>query len=255
MRLKDYLADEDIPSWIRDYKKGDRFDVEKFFSSRVLYYPGAGEDGTLISIFNKTHAVHSYIYVDYLHKKETRIKQLSEPGAFRGYRLLDIKELKESELTPSGWTPHYVMSQREIEDMTRFSLAWKDPFALLAIYEREEAYDESHGAKRFALLYIGGDAFATYDALFINYHRHPCFLYIHDHGFGGNYVPTPGFGKGGLLFNLVKKHGGYPTYIMTDQHYNVWDGYTRVKEADSGSRLFLYRQKIPQEKWDEDSTY
>ena len=255
MRLKQYLMKEEIPSWIKGYKKGDKFDLNKFFSSKILYYAGAGEDGSPISIFNKTHAIHSYIYVDYLLSREERKKQLSSPEAFRGYRLLDLKDLKPSEMNASSWTRHYRMSQEEVRLVVGFAKAAEDPFALLAIYEREEGYDESHGAKRFALLYIGGDAFATCDALFINPHRSPYVFFLRDHGFGGNWAEHPGFGRGGLLFNLVEKHGGYPHYIMTDQHWNVWEGYTRAKEVESEGPLILYRAKTTDELCDELCTY
>lgn len=48
MTLYDYLQNklrEDIPSWLDGFRSGDRFPREHFFASRVVYYPGSGNDG------------------------------------------------------------------------------------------------------------------------------------------------------------------------------------------------------------------
>ena len=242
MRFKDYLKKEETPSWIENHKKGDPFSIAKVLDSKVLYYGGADIDGVPISIINKTHAVHTYIYVDYGTKAGERIKVLSKEEAFRGYRLFDMRHLAEKELSPHGWTPHIRLEPEEIRDLKIFAEAAKEPFALLAIFEREEGYDDSHGAKRFALIYIGGDSIATYDALFINNHKAPYILFLRDHGFGGNYA-NPAFGKGGPVDGLVKRYGPYPEIIFTDQENRLWDGYSKIKELEPEARMYLYKRE------------
>ncbi len=49
---------EEIPAWLGQFRKGDTFPRQQFFASRVVYYPGAGNDGRPVRVFGSTHAAH-----------------------------------------------------------------------------------------------------------------------------------------------------------------------------------------------------
>ncbi|MCX7603815.1 MAG: hypothetical protein N2036_07045, partial [Bryobacteraceae bacterium] len=51
--------------------------VEGFLRSRIVYYPGAGNDGQPIKLFNRAHAAHAYVYVDYLISRERLHRNLT----------------------------------------------------------------------------------------------------------------------------------------------------------------------------------
>ena len=62
-----YLSNyrEETPAWLEHYLQGEQIAFKDLMSSRVAYYPGSGDDGSLIKIGNKSHSVHSFLYVDY----------------------------------------------------------------------------------------------------------------------------------------------------------------------------------------------
>jgi hypothetical protein len=43
---------------------------------------------------------------------------------------------------------------------------WREAYSFLQILERKPEYDEAHGPKRLAILFLFADGIATYDALF-----------------------------------------------------------------------------------------
>ena len=133
---------------------------------------------------------------------------------FRGYKLVDCREVTEKELLPSGWVRHAKIDESKARGEDT-------PYYLFTVFEREDNYDDSHGAKRFAVVFLYADGIATYDALFINKNRAPAVILIQDHGFGCNYDR---FGKGGLLEKLAKKYSVLPKYIMCEKD-NYWAGY------------------------------
>ena len=69
--IKDYC--EEKPEWIARYLRGEQITFRDIMSSRVGYYPGSGFDGTLMKVGNKSHSVHSFLYVDYLLKRIQRM--------------------------------------------------------------------------------------------------------------------------------------------------------------------------------------
>ena len=58
-------------------------------------------------------------------------------------------------------------------DFTARSAA--DPWGMLAILQRDEEFDDQHGPQRIAILFLGADGVATYDALFCQAQSHPLF--------------------------------------------------------------------------------
>lgn len=62
--LKDYREEE--PEWIARYLRGEQITFKDIMSTRVGYYPGSGFDGELMKVGNKSHSVHSFLYVDYM---------------------------------------------------------------------------------------------------------------------------------------------------------------------------------------------
>ena len=70
--------------------------------------------------------------------------------------------MTQRQLAPNGW--------RSRVRRGRFGGAenWRlvDFYGFVAVFERDAAYDEKHGAERFAVLFLGEDGIASYDALF-----------------------------------------------------------------------------------------
>jgi hypothetical protein len=228
MNLHDYLMlhSEQMPQWLNDFKKGDAFDIQKVSISRVVYYPGSAYDGQPIKTFNQSHFAHLYIYVDYGVDENYTKKQFIETG-FVGYNSIAMIDLTIKDLTPDGWLNHITLTSKQLAKMKEISTS---PFGFINILERKNEFGDDHGAKRFAVLYLGADGIATYDALFGNHILQPHLLVLEDHGFGGNYDK---FGRGGLMEKIAKMTGIYPKMILCGKLTNIWDGYSKVDDVES----------------------
>lgn len=234
---------EQLPEWLA----GDppRFDREQFFASRTVYYPGCGDDDVQpVKLCALAHAAHTFVYVDYAIKQE-RIAATVERG-LRGYEVTHEESISEEALEalrrPEGWTPLY-------PDEYKGADHWRsvDPFGRFVIFDRQSGGDR-HGPQRLAILFIGDDGIASYDALYCRGDGTPSpfLVVVQDHGFGGNY---DSFGKDGLLESIVRKRRIRPEYLLVGGETRPWSGY-----ADTGAgaepggchshlrRLFRFRR-------------
>lgn len=168
MTLYAYLRNipEDIPDWLINFEISDGFSRQRFFSSRVVYYPGSWLDGHPVELFGSTHTAHCFIYADYMLSRNDLEAELADPeGRFRGYQTLARIELTESDLVPGGWEPH--IRYREMPwDLFYRARMEEAPFVFLEVLERTPEFGEDHGPSRLALIFLRADAIAAYDALF-----------------------------------------------------------------------------------------
>ena len=214
---------EPLPEWLA----GDnppRFDREQFFASRTVYYPGCGVDGQPVKLCALAHAAHTFVYVDYGIKQEVIAATVRECG-FRGYKITHEESISEAALRPpEGWTPLY-------PDKYRGADCWRsvDPFRWFVIFDRRQSYNDRHGPQRLAILFIGDDGIASYDALYCRGDGTPSpfLVVVQDHGFGGNY---DSFGRCGLLESIVRNRRIRPEYLLVGKNTPPWRGY-----ADTGA--------------------
>ena len=236
---------EVLPEWLRQPSPG--FDRARFFGCRTVYYPGSGNDGQPVSLCARAHAAHAFVYVDYgvsMSNIRDRVRGVGDPG-FRGYRVEYEEEIKESVLRPGGWTPNVRSS--ELNKNADWSTNVR-PFGLYVVFRRDEGYDDAHGPERFAVLFVGGDGHATYDALYCQDDGTPppFLVVVQDHGFGGN---NDSFGAGGLLERISRRCGVYPKWLLVGARgdsYEPWAGYRDTGDASElggvhavSRRLFL----------------
>ena len=105
------------------------------------------------------------------------------------------------------------------------------PYGFIEIFGRTRDYDDSHGAARFAVLFLAADGHATYDALFCqgNGLAPPQYMVLQDHGFGGNYSP---FGARGLTHRIAKACGAFPEFMLKAESTEIWRGYDRCTDSE-----------------------
>ena len=215
---------EPMPAWLKEHKEGQKIQLSQFLSSRIIYYPGAGTDGSPIRLFNTAQAAHIFIYADYGYEKEKMDSLLSD-NAFSGYHLHHEQALSQEDLSPHPPRYHITEAERRAAisgyDM---SIRPQDGFALLKIYERNEDVGEDHGAQRFAVLYIGGDANATYDVLFGNTNRTP-YACVVCANMGSGYTC---FVRDSLLELIAERTSRFPKYLICMQSYG-WNGYQMLQ--------------------------
>ena len=213
---------ERLPDWLR--QPSPRFDRKKFFGSRTVYYPGYGNDGHPVAICARAHAAHAFVYVDYGVSEQTvkdHANRIGDPG-FLGYKVEHEEEVAESALRPGGWTPH--VEQGELSNaVSRYSAEIR-PYGWYAVLKRDKDRDDAHGPERLAILFVGGDGFATYDALYCQGDGTPSpFLAVlQDCGFGGNYNQ---FCAGGLLELIASRCDVYPEWLLVGANGEPWEVY------------------------------
>jgi len=229
MSMYEYLKNdqETIPPWLLEIKEGDKFPREDFFKSRIVFYPGSYTDGHAVKVFGSTHSAHSFVYVDYWVTQEELETELVK-HAFLGYENLFSIQVSANDLAPYGWTPSVHFTPRypfNTENKRR------EAYSFLQILERKPEYDEEHGPKRLAVLFLFADGIATYDALFCQARKkiEPFALLLHDHGgFGGGYEP---FGMGGLMEKIAMHAQIKPTYLLVDYNTKPWSYYTKLEDV------------------------
>jgi len=237
---------EDIPAWLDQFRDGDNFQRQKFFGTRIVFYPGSGTDGHPVKMFGSTHSAHCFVYADYGVTQTTLESELWHPThRFRGYHTLARLHLSEHDLVPNGWTPHVDPGDMRPDP---YGFVTTTPFGFLEVLERDQGFDDAHGARRLAILFLGADGIATYDALFCQGHPtlDPFAVVLQDHGFGGNYDR---YGRGGLLDRIARRCGVFPRWLLVAQNTKIWDGFVQIAtvEGDPGGMhatlRFLYERR------------
>jgi len=232
MHLTDYLrtSAEPIPQWLDEFENGEMFDRGLFFGSRVVYYPGSGTDGQPVKLFGSSHSAHCFVYADYGIAQSALEAELARPTRhFRGYHTLARIQLNESDLVHRGWEPH-VDPNDEAPD--RYRHCHIIPFGFLEVLERDHSLDDNHGARRLAILFLGSDGIAAYDALFCQQGdtSPPFAVVLQDHGFGGNHDK---FGQGGLLERIANRCNVIPQCLLVAEGTMPWDGFVRAPDVDA----------------------
>lgn len=219
---------ESTPAWLSAYVPSQPFPRQAFFASRVVYYPGSAADGHPLKLFGGTHSAHCFVFVDYGHSKDYFAEQLTDsahPGHPRGYQTVSIASLAKSDLVPSGWTQHVKLAAPAPSPRPG------DAFCLFAVLERTVELGDDHGPSRIAILVIGGDGIATYDALFCQDQCQcvPYAVVLQDHGSGGNWTS---FGGASLLWELASSRPSQ--WLLVAANTEAWPGFTRLSSSDTG---------------------
>ena len=111
----------------------------------------------------------------------------------------------------------------------RYEFASVKPFGLFVVLNRDEGLDETHGPERLAMLFVGGDGHATFDALYCQNDgtRAPFLVVVEDYGCGGNYDQ---FGEGGILACIARRCDVRPDWLLVGNRSTAWSGF-----RDSGA--------------------
>ena len=250
MTTKEYLEQyrEDVPEWLKAYQRGKARPLADFLGSRIVYYPGSRTDGDPVEVFGASHSAHCFIYADYMLSKDELLEELHTNG-FWGYNVLDELSFSEAEVMRAiPWRRHF-LSEAEQREAARGTAQMREythpePYALLAILERRPHFGDGHGPERLAILFLGADGIATYEAIFANGNAPQFFGFLlQDHSWGGNYNR---FGRDGFLEKIMVASKAYPHFVLTG-YDSPYDGYAKVEWAEpagSRGRSLFYRKDI-----------
>jgi hypothetical protein len=225
MTPTEYLREhrpEAEPAWLATFAANPGFDRAAFFASRIVYYPGSGSDGQPVQMFAQASTAHCFLYVDSgLGRDAIERELLLRP--FTGYDQLEPLSIAEHELARWGYRPTLKMPSQS-PHIT--------PFCLLQVLRRKPRYGPAHGPLHVAVMFLGADGSAAFDALFClptAPMTAPFAVVVQDHGFGG---ATSRFDRGGPLEGLAIRSGVTPEFLLVANNSQEWSGYAAVPGVD-----------------------
>ena len=241
----------EMPEWLSQ----DRFNFNvNVVLQDSLYYPAAGFDGDPVQYLAGN--VYSFLYVDYGVSREGFLERIQDPSyGFWGYRICHQESITENQLTPHGWTVKILPETTLQTNLNRFMLYKKDgviqePFCEWVIFERDRDKDESHGPKRFSLLYLGADGVAAYQAIYLSNNIRPKIIAIIQPGSGFGFNWTE-FRDENEIFarSVFYNRNLLPDYIIHGWWYTpleqnngpIWNEYARI---DSEPIWSEYSRKV-----------
>lgn len=219
---------EEEPKWIGKYLRREQITFKDIMCSRVAYYPGSGDDGSLIKIGNKSHSVHSFLYVDYGVRREDLERRIA--NSILGYHPIELIEWQKYDIS-SGVLDSLTTKGPRFGNPEFFFVKDEKPYYLSAIMERDKERDDSWGAQHFVVTFLFADGIDTYEQLFVKeYAKAPWLFLLQDHGWGGNYDC---FGAGGKLDRIIRKSRCYPSFVICAKNTRIWRMYEQVLDVAS----------------------
>lgn len=230
-QMTNVIPTEELPPWLRAWKRRRRIRVADFLSARVVFYPGSGTDGQPVQFFGSRHLAHSFVLVDYGIPREHIEHELGESGhPFAGYARIGHSEVSQADLA-------------HIHSPIQGMPVAIEPYAFVEVFERRVAFDRSHGPERLAVLFLGADGVAAYDWLFCRARaRAPFAVVLQDHTWGGNYSV---WGTGGSLEQFAMATGRLPDSLLVAKNTRAWTGYAPIQGAVAdGGGMHGYRRQM-----------
>lgn len=182
-----------------------------------------------MKLFGSSLSAHCFVCADYGITQARLEAELRHPTRrFRGYHTFSRIRLAQSDLISGTWDAHCDVSDFRRD---RYHFVTTPPFSFLEVLERDNDYNDRHGARRIAILFLGADGIAAYNALFCqrNSPPPPFAVVVQVHGLGGNYDR---FGRGGLLERIADRGGAIPRWLLVAENTVPWQGFVRVSDVD-----------------------
>lgn len=254
MNMQDFLSQhaQDCPTWLQAVTPEGPPPLRTFLNERTVFYPGCGLDGHAMKVFASARAAHCFVYADYGVQRDVVVAAIDSGrrgSSLRGYRPVARFDLSPQDF-PVRWGPGVSRFAPREKPLTYANAV--RPYAFLQVWERLPDVAPSWGADRLALLMLGADAHAVYEALFCQPGGATQLygLLLQDHGFGGNYAP---FGRDGLTARMAAHYQVFPEWqLVADANTRAWDGYARVADVEpsfgSGRHRFLYHRVQPDQR-------
>ena len=159
--------------------------LQPYFENSI-FYPCSGLDGysfRLANLLKPNLNIQNHIQVDYLISREDFLKEIKK---VKGYDVDETIELTQQMLSPGGWKqllPPMLNLNTYQTEISRWQ-AKNNPFAYLIKLRRNEKFDTSHGPSDMNIIFIKGEAIATYSALKQNWDFSPTITILKRAGWG-----------------------------------------------------------------------
>ena len=248
--MVEYLSGrrEPFPDWLDELNEKD-CNLRHFFRGRTVFYPGAGKDGHPLAIFNPSHSAHCYFFVDQRYSNENLEEEIGNSPT--GYSIVFCKQYSTGDLRrespyplPDEHLRQFSTRPRENADCTArsyrsrgnamFAAVDSTSAVRLRVYNRNPEYDETHGARRIALFYVGMEARTAYEWFYGTMFRDnpPFAILLQDNGFGGDFArdtaDDSGFGDPDGRLCQAALDNGLPKFLIVADNTKKWPEYGAV---------------------------
>jgi len=212
-----------------------------------IYVPSTGFDGSVVKAYAGEY--RNFVYCD-IGPDDLTAPALQQ---FRGYEVLIHRPVHRDELVPTDWQPN--IPDHLLGYCSPYSnwLNSAEPFAYLAVYQRQADYSDMHGPVQFNLLFVYGDGVVTYQALYQSNRLAPkaVVLIQPEVAFGPNWVHFLDEQKA-LGYVVTQNPHGKPEFMScTERGMLRWKSYPKMERerycrfARQGIRVFYeYRPGI-----------
>lgn len=206
-----------------------------------VYYPACDLDGGVIKYCNtraRNWRIQSFVYCDYMMEEDIEVESIHKH--IRGYSVFAHRKVTERELNPTGKSlgrAPFRITKSEMEEMIHWS-SKHEPFCHWFVLERKEGWGESHGPRRFSLLYLCSEGVATYMQLYNTNFSAPTAVAIIQpgHAFGCNWTNFT-LENAPLCCVMRMNPAGMPRIIFYGGYWNRksdwgysldWEGYHEI---------------------------
>jgi hypothetical protein len=210
------------PDWIREKPSFTEEIRSQFLQSRVVFYPGGGDDGHPVKLFGSSQAAFCFVYAD-------------QAGYDYGHNPTGYCVILQEEVTwprPRSKRPFHFQGTEPQR-------------AQWIVFQRQEQFGLDHGHEFIALLYVHGEAFTVYWDLWARNGKAPYAILLADHGFGGNFTGRRFGGHASPMYEWAEANEAWPDWLVVSEgSTEPWPGYKRISEGDRGGmhhdQRFLY---------------
>jgi hypothetical protein len=236
-QMPDWLADVNTPN----LEMPDQFrrTMDQFLKERVAFYPGAGTDGQLFSLFGKSSSVHCFVHADYGVPANAVLADLQENGYDR---IMGYDPVVHRIIPPDWWQfeqPPECDCESELNE------------SLFVILKRQDGFTEDHGSEYLGFLHVSIDAYWLYWNLWGKRKLAPYAVLLQDHTWGGNHDDCK-FGfpveetDTSPLYQMATQ-AGLPKFLLVGDNTGPWPSYNVVsgwsdEAGASNHRRRLYRR-------------
>lgn len=192
----------------------------KTYFQNAIFYPCSGLDGLSFRFANQIKPelnIQNHIFVDY---SITEINFLNECNNVHGYSVKESIYLAQEDLSPNGWRPEMppMLNLQHYQETINLWRANQNSFAYLVKFERISEFGSQHGPETMNVIFIKGEAIATYQALIQNWEFNPKIIIIKCAGWGWG-MGYEDFRNPGNSLEWIIKHNPFSndSLILSDE--------------------------------------
>jgi len=193
--------------------------MQTYFQN-AIFYPCSGLDGLSFRFANQFKPelnIQNHIFVDY---SITENDFFNACNFVYGYSIKKSTQLQQQDLSPNGWRPEMppMLNLQHYQETIKSLQAKQNSFAYLVEFERNAEFDSQLGPETMNVIFIKGEAIATFQALIQNWEFNPKIIIIKSAGWGWG-IGYEDFINPGNSLEWIIKHNPFSkdSLILSDE--------------------------------------